>query len=277
MAAPAIAVRFPCEAAGLARVDRTNATQQGAAGTMRIALIADIHGNLAAFAAVLAALERERPDRVVCLGDVAATGPQPREVLALLRTLSCPVVMGNADAELLDPTPPGPDSDEFTARILDIARWSAEQLDAADRDFLASFQPTVDVALPGGQRLLCCHGSPRGCEDVIGAATPDEAIDAMMAGSEAAIVAGGHTHVRMLRAWRGRELVNPGSVGLAYRFLADGSARIPPWAEFAVVSASDEGAAAVAFRRVSYDLAATVRAMHERGMPHAAWWSADWG
>jgi hypothetical protein len=81
----------------------------------------------------------------------------------------------------------------------------------------------------------------------------------------------------MLRAWRGREIVNPGSVGLAPRFSPDGGARVPPWAEFAVVSASDEGAVDVAFRRVPYDQSATVRAMHERGMPHAAWWAADWG
>ncbi|MGH2616784.1 MAG: metallophosphoesterase family protein, partial [Thermomicrobiales bacterium] len=38
---------------------------------MTIALIADIHGNLAAFGAVLEALQREQPDQIVCLGDVA--------------------------------------------------------------------------------------------------------------------------------------------------------------------------------------------------------------
>lgn len=49
---------------------------------MRIALISDIHGNMVALEAVLADLERERVDKVVCLGDVAMTGPKPREVLA---------------------------------------------------------------------------------------------------------------------------------------------------------------------------------------------------
>ena len=203
---------------------------------MRIALIADIHGNLAALEAVLGALGEARPARIVCLGDVAATGPQPREILARLRGLGCPVVMGNADAELLRPPDAGTESDEFTARVFDMTRWGAAQLDAEDRAFIASFQPTVDVALSSGRRLLCCHGSPRSFDDVIVAPTPDEAIDGMMAGHEAAVYAGGHTHVRMLRAWRGREIVNPGSVGLAYRFLPDGSARVSPWAEFALLS-----------------------------------------
>jgi predicted phosphodiesterase len=55
---------------------------------MTIALIADIHGNLTALEAVLEALAHEHPDQIVCLGDVAATGPQPREVLDRLRTLA---------------------------------------------------------------------------------------------------------------------------------------------------------------------------------------------
>ncbi len=244
---------------------------------MRIALIADIHGNLAALQAALAAIDRDRPDQIVCLGDVTATGPQPREVLALLRDLGCPVVMGNADAELLNLSDTETEPDEFTARILDISRWAANQFDAEDRAFIASFRPTVEVELGTGKRLLCCHGSPRGFNDIIVATTADEEIDGMIGGREAEVVAGGHTHVRMLRAWRGREIVNPGSVGLAYRFLPDGSVRVPPWAEFALVSASDEGTIEVAHRRVPYAQGATVRAMHERGMPHAAWWAADWG
>lgn len=245
---------------------------------MRIALISDIHGNLAALQAVLRTIDRERIDRVVCLGDVAAMGPQPRDVLARLRGLAAALVMGNADAELLDPAAmiAAAQTDD-ARRFADMTQWAADRLDDADRAFIASFPPTVDVALPNGQHLLCCHGSPRSFDDVIVAATPDEELDGMIGTHEAALYAGGHTHVRMLRAWRGREIVNPGSVGLAYRFLPDGSVREPAWAEFAIVAAADEGTVEIALRRVPYDREVTVRAMHERGMPHAAWWSGDWG
>ena len=203
---------------------------------MTIALIADIHGNLAAFDAVLDALAREQLDQIVCLGDVAATGPQPREVVRRLHGLGCRVVMGNADAELLDVSPPTPETDEDARRIADISRWCAAQLDDADRAFLASFQPTVEITLGEERHLLCCHGSPRSYDDVIVATTSDDKLDGMLAGHEATIVAGGHTHMRMLRAYRGREIVNPGSVGLAYHFFPDGSVRVPPWAEFALLS-----------------------------------------
>ena len=49
---------------------------------MRIGLISDIHGNLVSFESVLADIDRAGVDRVVCLGDVAAIGPQPCEVVA---------------------------------------------------------------------------------------------------------------------------------------------------------------------------------------------------
>ena len=243
---------------------------------MTIALIADIHGNLAALEAMLDTLRTEPPDEIVCLGDVAATGPQPHEVLRRLQELGCPMVMGNADAELLGLSPPSPVTDEDARRIMDISRWCADQLDNADRAFLASFQPTVEITLGEERRLLCCHGSPRSYDDIINATTPDDELDGMIAGHDATIIAGGHTHVRMLRAYRGREIVNPGSVGLAYQFFPDGSVRVPPWAEFALLTQSDTGAMSVDFRRVSYDRDATVRALNEHEMPHAAWWAADW-
>jgi putative phosphoesterase len=206
-----------------------------AAVSMTVALISDIHCNLAALEAVLDALRAEPPDEIVCLGDVAATGPQPREVLHRLQGLGCPMVMGNADAELLDVPPPAPETDEEARRITDISRWCAAQLDDADRAFLASFQPKVEISLGEERRLLCCHGSPRSYDDVIVATTSDDELDGMIAGHDATIIAGGHTHIRMLRGYRGREIVNPGSVGLAYQFFPDGSVRVPPWAEFALV------------------------------------------
>jgi hypothetical protein len=68
----------------------------------RLALIADLHGNAVALEAVLDDLAGRRITELVCLGDVAAGGPQPREALARLRELGCPVVLGNADEWLLE-------------------------------------------------------------------------------------------------------------------------------------------------------------------------------
>ena len=115
---------------------------------MRVALISDLHGNLTALETVLDDLDRERPDRVLCLGDVAATGPQPRETVERLREVGCPVVMGNADAALLGPIPVT--GDEETRRILEIDRWCAEQLSTEHLDFISGFQPTLNAHLDPG-------------------------------------------------------------------------------------------------------------------------------
>jgi hypothetical protein len=207
---------------------------------------------------------------------VAATGKQPREVVRRLRDIGCPMVMGHADAELLDVTPPAPETDEDVRRIGDISRWCAAQLDDADRAFLASFQPTVEISFGEERSLLCCHGLPRRYNDVMVATTSNDELDSMIAGHDATIIAGGHRHILMPRAYRGREFVNPGGVRLAYQFFPDGSVRVPPWAEFALGSRTDGGVVRVAFRRVPYDRDVTVRVMAEREMPHAAWWVADW-
>ena len=235
---------------------------------MRVALIADIHGNLAALEAVLEAIAAERPDRIVCLGDVAATGPQPRETLERIAALGPPTVMGNTDAALLDPG-----ADDRGDEIAEIDRWCAAQLDDGHRAFIGSFQPTVALDLGPVGRLLACHGSPASFDDVITATTPDDDLDRLLAGHQAAFVAGGHWHVRLLRSHRGTTILNPGSVGLAYAFDPDGSVRVPPWAEFALLAVEASGEAAVTFRRVPFDQAATLRAMQERGMPHADWWA----
>jgi len=110
---------------------------------MRIGVIADIHGNLVALDTVLARLAAGGVDEIICLGDVAALGPQPVEVLARLHALRCLVVMGNTDAWLLNfPT------DEFTddpanRAMRAITEWCDARLSPADRAFIGTFTAVV--------------------------------------------------------------------------------------------------------------------------------------
>jgi len=100
---------------------------------MRIALLADIHGNLVALETVLHEIAQESVDQIVCLGDVGALGPQPHEVITCLRQSHCPVILGNTDAWLLSP-PGAKTSDSETIRT--ITSWCAEQLTPEDRSGL---------------------------------------------------------------------------------------------------------------------------------------------
>ena len=241
---------------------------------MRVALIADIHGNLAALEAVLADFARDSPDQIVCLGDVAATGPQPREVLRRLRALGGPVIQGNTDAFLLG-RQSSPDDDETTRRFDEIDRWCAAQLAPEDLDYLRTFRPTVELPLEDGARLLCYHGSPRNYDDVISATTPEPELAQVLGGARATVMAGGHWHFQMLRRYEDVILLNPGSVGLAYDTRPDGARRHPPRAEYALLAA-EGGRLSIDLRRVPYDREATLREIFARGLPHAEWWTKGW-
>jgi predicted phosphodiesterase len=240
---------------------------------MRLAVLSDIHGNLIAFEAVLADMQG-RVERAVCLGDVAAMGPQPRETIARLRDLNWPVVMGNTDLWLLDPEPiTTTDPEERRTRETEL--WSSQQLAVADRAFLRSFQPTVEVAV-NGATLLAYHGSPRSNVEDILPATPEAKLDEMFQGRPASIMAGGHTHEQMLRRYGGGTIINPGSVGEP-RAQPQGSdaSRKPNQAEYAIVSV-ESGALSVEFRRVPFDAAAVADAVRASGMPHAEHWARQW-
>lgn len=230
---------------------------------MRVALISDLHGNLTALETVLDDLARGRPERVLCLGDVAATGPQPRETVERLREVGCPVVMGNADDELLRPIPDA--GDEEGRRIVEIDRWCAEQLAPEHLDYLREFRPTVEMPLGSDRTLLCFHGSPRSFDDAIIATTPEEELARMLSGHEAAVMAGGHTHEQFVRPHGKTTLLNPGSVGLN-----------PPVAEYALVHLHD-GRLAVELHRLPLDTAKVRREALDSGMPHAGWWASLWG
>ncbi len=79
---------------------------------MRIALISDIHGNFVALQTVLADIEHEHIDQIVCLGDVTADGPQPVETIRRIQDLGCPVVRGNTDEWFFVPQTYDPNSEK---------------------------------------------------------------------------------------------------------------------------------------------------------------------
>jgi putative phosphoesterase len=238
---------------------------------MRIGLIADIHGNLIALETVLAALAREQIDEIICLGDVAALGPQPREVIARLRTIGCPVVIGNTDGWLAA----WPPDEEISPAVFAVTEWCAAQLTRDEGAYIRAFPPVIEREVGSGTALLCVHGSPRSYDDDIRATTPDDALDTMLAGARAGLIAGGHTHLQMLRRHGAMRLINPGSVGLP------GVGPAPPyntdvhWAEYAVLDADGEHTD-ISLRRTPLDLPAMIAAAEASGMPQRAWWESRW-
>ena len=214
---------------------------------MRVAALADVHGNAAALEPVLAELEREQPDLIVSCGDLT-WGPLPVETLALLdpwreRTR---FVSGNSERELV----------ERTLLDSEIARWAHAQHDAAGlQDYLARTEPRVRVHVEGLGSTLFCHGSPRSDEECVTVETPPERVAEFTAGVEAGCVVTAHTHMQYDRRVGETRLLNPGSVGLPYE-------PEPGFAYWALLGPRVE------LRRTPYDLEIAVERLRAGGMPN---------
>jgi predicted phosphodiesterase len=239
---------------------------------MHVALISDIHGNRVSLDAVLADIDHTGVDRIICLGDVAALGPQPTLVIARLRELGCPCVMGNHDEHLLRPEL----VQGLTRWVADMTEWCAAQLSEADRAYLRSFQPLTEIGLGPQTTLLCYHGSPRSHEERILSTTPSADLDGMLGDRTATVMAGGHNHVQMMRRHRNASVIDVGSVGQPFEEMPfHGTPRFLPWAEYAIVGWV-RGTLSVDLRRVPIDLDAVRRAAKESDMPGADEWADSW-
>jgi predicted phosphodiesterase len=238
---------------------------------MRTALVSDVHGNAVALEAVLADLERRPVDQVVALGDMVQGGPQPAVVVDRLVELGWPVVLGNADAFLLDPDA---GSEAVTEAALEGRRWSVERLGPERLEVIRSFAPTIERPLGDGRTLLAFHGSPHSYDDFLFPTTPEGVFRALLGSADAAVLAGGHIHLQFLRRVGDSVFVNPGSVGLSYDHeQPEDDFRVDPWAAYAVVDVED-GRVDVAFRRVPVDVAAVIGAIRESGLPGGEAWVA---
>ena len=238
---------------------------------MRIALISDIHGNDTALEAVLADLRQHQVDTMICLGDVATVGPQPRQVLARLKCLACPCILGNHDAALLhiEQAP----AYHIAAPLITTLQWCAQQLAPEEFAYLRSFVPILDIPLGPDVTLRCFHGSPRSNTDLILPTTPEEDVDRLLGEQTANVLTGGHSHIQMLRQHLGKLIINPGSVGNAFLRPAKPGIvpSLLPWAEYALVT-WDKGVLSVDLRRVPFDLTTFSRVVAASDIPIRSWW-----
>lgn len=196
---------------------------------MRLGLVADIHANAAALAAVLAALKSAGVDRIVCLGDIVGYHAEPAECIDLLREATEATIAGNHDvAATARDLPTGVNPQALAAIV-----WTREHLDPGRLAWLAALPRRIDD--PSGWTAV--HGSFLGPDPssgyVLGASLRDNLLAlAGEPGAPTRVGFCGHTHLPMcgwlegqivhssplLRAvrWPAHAravLINPGSVG----------------------------------------------------------------
>lgn len=231
----------------------------------RIALISDIHGNQIALREVLRSIDAHGVDEIVFLGDIATLGVAPGEVVDTVQGLGCRCVRGNHDDYVLDPAII--DAHHEGPLIAEAIDWCRDQLPREHVEFLRGFEEGFELPLGPVQRLKLFHGSPSSnTVDLLAETDPDE-FDVQLGPDRAAVMAGGHTHVQMVRQHRGAWVVNPGSVGAAFReFVNGGTPDILDVAEYATVEAVGADVS-VTLHRVALDRHELEKAARESANP----------
>ena len=220
---------------------------------MRLGILADVHGNLPALEAVLAALEREAVAAYVCAGDLVGYGPSPEACVERVLALPGVCVAGNHDLMAIGRLPL--DGVWHLARA--TLEWTASVLPAHTREALA----TLPLEADAGDDVLVTHG---GLGDptryVRSEADAGGQLRALAGAAPAArVLVLGHTHVAQLVDLGGRRLVNPGSVGQSRDRHAVARA--------AVLETETRD---VRFLELDYDVAAARRALRAAGLPEGA-------
>lgn len=176
-----------------------------------LACLADVHGNTAALAAVLASEDFALAGAVAFLG-CTTTGPDPRGVLERCADLKMPVfhLAGNGERRVL----------EFASGIRPFEREVDEWLVAAHGadglGAIGSWPGGLRVAHPQAGGLRLCHGSPRSDIELLTSLTGEDRLREATTGVDEAVVVHGHTHVQYRRNAAGKVITGAGSVGLPY-------------------------------------------------------------
>jgi putative phosphoesterase len=195
----------------------------GGPPTGRLALLGDVHGNVAALDATLAAIRAAGISHGACTGDLVLRGPEPEACVSRLALLGWPCVRGNTDAKVAMRSP-RPRAHPAAGRV-GSRSWTAHRLSDASLAYLAGLPLTVRVRV-GRFEVLVVHGTPDSPSEVlVDADTDPQRLTEVAALLGADCVVTGHTHRPLVRRAGGCVFVNPGSVGEAV-----GGDRRPSWA-----------------------------------------------
>jgi putative phosphoesterase len=228
----------------------------------RIAIFSDLHSNIIAAAAVLEAIDAERPNAVYCLGDLVGYSARPNETINLIRERGIPTIMGNYDDGVgfdRDDCGCGYRDPEEEARGQQSLSWTRKATTEENKAYLRTLLPEIRFEAEG-KRFRLVHGSPRRMNEYLFEDRDPRTLARIAQGADADVLVFGHTHKPWVREIEGVLMVNDGSAGKP----KDGDPRAA-WALFTVEPGKP---VRVEMRRVPYDIASMAQAIRAAdGLP----------
>jgi len=230
--------------------------------TALVAVLSDVHGNLAALEAVRTALKKEKPDAVIVAGDHVMNGPDPAGVVDTLREMEASgatIVQGNTDVAVAD-FDYSAAFPWFTDGVPDMhvaaAEWAHDALGEDRVGWLRRLASERRLMLDDTM-VLACHASPGSQTQGFDAQLDPSVMLERISRTDARIICCGHTHVPEVRDLGWKIIVNDGSAGYVF----DGD----PTASWALVEI-DGDEIRTEIRRTEFDTMAVANAISARGL-----------
>jgi putative phosphoesterase len=232
----------------------------------RIALLGDVHANLPALEAVLSHAQLEGVEGYLNIGDFVGYGPFPNQVVKHIRKLEMISIIGNYDLKVLDfPKKKKKWKKKKNSLKWYAFKWAYEHLSKKSRRYLRSL-PGEKLLEISGMKVLLVHGSPTSNEELLTPDTPRQRLWELNQvvidkyGEAVKAVIFGHSHQAFTELVDKTWFVNTGSVGRP----DDGDPRAA-YAILEIQSPSIE----ISHYRVEYDVAKSVNAIRNEGLPEA--------
>jgi predicted phosphodiesterase len=177
----------------------------------RLAILADIHGNLPALQAVMDDMASFQPDHVIVAGDMINWGPFSAEVMEIITREGWAMVRGNNEYYLLDyNTPRQPDR----WREYVLLPWLYDQLKGHWHRVIATLPDELTLRFPDAPPVRVVHGVPGNPWISMVPSQRDAEIMEQLAGIPEPTLIGAHSHIAMHRQVAQWQVLNPGSVGV---------------------------------------------------------------
>ncbi|MCY4527028.1 MAG: metallophosphoesterase family protein [Anaerolineaceae bacterium] len=177
----------------------------------RLALLADVHGNLPALEAVLARVDGQAVDQIVVAGDLINWGPFSAAVLEHVLERGCVVIRGNNEYYLLEY---GTVRMPAHWRDYELLPWLAGQLGERWRREVACWPDELSLRFADAPALRVLHGAPGDPWRSLHPLLPEAALVSLLAGVDEPVVLAAHSHLPLDRRAGRWHLINPGSVGV---------------------------------------------------------------
>ena len=218
----------------------------------RLAILADIHGNLPALEAVIDDMAQFKPDHVIVAGDLINGVPFSSEVMARVVAEGWTAIRGNHEFYMLNWQT---ERERPAHRRTPMPAWINEEAGVWFHH-IAAMPDDLRLFYRDGPTVRVTHGIPGNNSEAVDPTTPEETVREWLAGVEETLFIAGHFHVGFERHVDGWHILNPGPVGMA----ADGIRK----ASYVLLEAASDRWEAT-FRRVDYDFERVERAFHDTG------------